>query len=180
MLLIFFSCKVIVSVLWMPIFKFLFLNINFCCLKLLNTDPNWIKSRKWSPTNQIKAQLKWYYQIMSRHYYNKFNNNNKNKNTSLVFRSFSENNPSQSSEKKHSWSVHLLPEGAWCSHQQECPHLLLSNHHHIPAAWHRSGSHGNRTTRLPLPLVSWQQADEMRQRYCVRGGVCVCLGMTIC
>lgn len=67
-----------------------------------------------------------------------------------------------------------LPEEAPYSHQQECPLLLLfSNHHHIPAAWHRLGSHGNHTTRLPLPLVSWQQADEMRQWYCVSGCVYV-------
>lgn len=73
--------------------------------------------------------------------------------------------------------------GKHCAHiHRNALLLLLSNHHHIPAAWHRLGGHGNRTTRLPLPLVSWQQADEMRQWYCVY--VCVfvyvCLKMTIC
>lgn len=60
--------------------------------------------------------------------------------------------PSQPSGKCHIWSVHLE---APCSYQQECPLLfllLISNHHHITAAWHRLGYRGNHATHLPLPV----------------------------
>lgn len=71
-------------------------------------------------------------------------------------------------------SQFVSPSGCLRKHHAPNHRRALSsssaNHHHIPAAWHRLRSHGNRTTCLPLPLVSWQLADEMRQSSCAMCG----------
>lgn len=56
-----------------------------------------------------------------------------------------------------------LPEGALMPLSSSS-----SGHHHITASWHPIFTHGN--TRLPLPLVSWQQATEPRRRCWGRPG----------